>query len=407
MSAIPVMPPPHPGTTQWTRLVGIACCGTAALLGCVAAGVGELTVLHSARIWLSFAGAIAAGAALSRVPLDAKSWLIAAVTMFLASFGFPPHWDSFRFLATVLACVSLIGAVLLFLPVGIRASVGVVYLLFHFGGILTATTWPHPTPWLVDQLGSRVYQPYLKFFYLMNAYHFYSPEPGPASHLYFVVKYRTTANDPMTGKPTESFEWVTLPTRPEQIKDPLALTYYRRLAISENCAQATPDVLMPTTFEKTEAQQRRMEVHNGLRPGYPKIPVAPQDIEPLGLQYKVPSSMITSTILPSYVRHIASHHTTAERVPVMIRVYRLEHRIVPPALLVTGIDPYHATNYRPYFLGDYDANGELIDPQDPMLYWLIPIVHKPGGVAPGDARKKDFDDYLEKHAGVELEWRRP
>jgi hypothetical protein len=91
----------------------------------------------------------------------------------------------------------------------------------------------------------------------------------------------------------------------------------------------------------------------------------------------------------------------------LIRAYRLEHRITPPVLLVEGLDPYHPTTYRPYFLGDYDANGELVDPQDPMLYWLVPVVSKPGGAAPGDPRKRDYEDYLEKHAGAVLEWRRP
>jgi hypothetical protein len=407
MSVPSVLPPTSPNTIFRTRLLGIACCGTATVLGLVAAGVGEVTVLNTVRVWLSITGAIAGGAALSLLPLDAKSWLIAAATMFLAAFGFPPHWDSFRFLATVLACVSLIGAVLMFLPVGIRASVGAVYLIFHFGGILTATTWPTPTPWITEQLANHVYQPYLKFLYLLNAYHFYSPDPGPASHLYFLVKYQSTEIDPATGKPTESFEWVTLPTRPEQIKDPLALTYYRRLAISEQCAMATPDAFTPSTFEKSEAYQRRMEVHNGLRPGYPKIPIAPPETEPWGVQYKVPSPRITSYILPSYIRHIATHHKSADRTPVLIRAYRLEHRITHPALLVEGLDPYHPTTYRPYFLGDYDANGDLVDPQDPMLYWLVPIVNKPGGAAPGDPRKRDYEDYLEKHAGAVLEWRRP
>ena len=61
--------------------------------------------------------------------------------------------------------------------------------LYHFSSILVSTTSPDPTPWLVNQLGQRVYSSYQQFAYLRNAYHFYSPEPGPASLLFTLVTY--------------------------------------------------------------------------------------------------------------------------------------------------------------------------------------------------------------------------
>ncbi|MFO0938797.1 MAG: hypothetical protein U0798_20020 [Gemmataceae bacterium] len=408
MPPIDVLPPPNPQTITRSRQIGLGLCAVAALLGAIASALSDASFLNTPRIWLCFIGAVVAGSALSLKSTCWKSWLWASATMVLARFGFPSHWDSFQFLTTVLAAICLAGAVLAYLPLAVRSGVAIVFFIFHFGGILTATTWPHPTPWITDQLGHRVYQPYLKFMYLMNAYHFYSPDPGPASHLYFLVKSQTNEIDPNTKKPIEILEWVTIPTRPEQIKDPLALTYYRRLAISEQCAMATPDAFTPQTFEKSEVYARRMEVLNGLRPGYPRIPIAPPEIEPWGVQYKVPAPRITTYILPSYVRHIVAHHSTEKQKVVMVRVYRLEHRIMTPAMMAkSDLDPYHPTTYRPYFLGDFDANGGLIDPQDPMLYWLIPILNKPGGATPGDPKKKDFEDYLEKHAGAVLEWRRP
>ena len=407
MSDSDLIPPPDPRIITITQGVGFGFCAVAALAGFVAAE--NSVYINSIRIWFSLIGCIVAGSALSLKPTHAVSWAIASVTVLLARFGFPSHWDSFQLLVTVFGFVALAGAILAALPVTIRSAVAMVYFLFHFGGILTATTWPNPTPWITDQVGNRIYQPYLKFLYLGNAYHFYSPDPGPASHLYFLIKFRTTANDPKTGKPTEKLEWVSIPTRPEQVKDPLALTYYRRLSLSEQCAMATPDAFTPATFEKSEAYQRRMEVHNGLRPGYPKIPIAPPETEPWGVQYKIPSPRITAVILPSYIRHLVSNYTTPDQIPVSIKVYRLEHRIMPPSTYATDpkFNPYHPTTYRPYFLGDYDANGTLIDPQDPMLYWLIPIVYKPGGATPGDPRNRDYEDYLEKHAGAVLEWRMP
>ncbi len=38
-------------------------------------------------------------------------------------------------------------------------------------------------------LWGKVYRPYLQFFYLNNAYHFYSPEPGPPVLVWFRIDY--------------------------------------------------------------------------------------------------------------------------------------------------------------------------------------------------------------------------
>ena len=48
------------------------------------------------------------------------------------------------------------------------------------------------------QAFNRVYNPYLQFIYQRNAYHFYSPDPGPASVLVFLLKTET-GTDPVTG----------------------------------------------------------------------------------------------------------------------------------------------------------------------------------------------------------------
>ena len=69
------------------------------------------------------------------------------------------------------------------------------------------------------------------------------------------------------------------------------------------------------------------------------------------------------------------------------------------------MDPFHPTTYRPYYLGTYDAEGKLLDPEDPMLYWLVPVLPRAGGTSPIDGL--DYDDYLSKHAGFKVEWRQP
>src|SRR5437667_416198 len=82
---------------------------------------------------------------------------------------------------------ALAGAALVAAPRPWRQGVISAIIVFHFGGIFMATASPPPTPWLVEQMFQRVYNPYLQFMYLRNAYHFYSPEPGPASLLCFLL----------------------------------------------------------------------------------------------------------------------------------------------------------------------------------------------------------------------------
>ena len=47
---------------------------------------------------------------------------------------------------------------------------------------------------------------------------------------------------------------------------------------------------------------------------------------------------------------------------------------------------------------------ELLDPQAEMLYWLVPILERQGGGVPGDAKKKDYLDFMSIHAGHEFDW---
>ena len=61
--------------------------------------------------------------------------------------------------------------------------------------------------------------------------------------------------------------------------------------------------------------------------------------------------------------------------------------------------------FRIYFLGDYTPDGKLIDPQDPMLYWIIPVTMKPGKHPLNDPRPEHFDDYLTEHSGFIFDWR--
>jgi hypothetical protein len=277
-------------------------------------------------------------------------------------------------------------------------------MVFHFTGIFMATTAPStgnlPAPWLTVQAFTRIYNPYLQFIYQRNAYHFYSPDPGPASILAFLLKTETGTN-PMTGAKQYKTEWVVVPKRPDDVRDPLGLTYYRRLSLTEQLARGTPGVIVPDQFEKKEMMVRR-EAKRGAIPYHP--------FDALGMQYKLPNPDVARFLIPSYASHVIIEREPSKELAAKttVKVYRLEHQTMMIDRFETRMpdgryqDPYHPSTYRPYFLGEYDARGELVNPQEELLYWMVPII--PYLAAPNDQTnpfKKNYIDYMSVHA---LEW---
>ena len=112
-------------------------------------------------------------------------------------------------------------------------------------------------------------------------------------------------------------------------------------------------------------------------------------------------------LLPAYAKHLAVELSGPGRRVTRVQIYRLEHRIVQPPAFAAGVDPYNPITYRPFYLGEYDPDGTLVNPKDPLLYWLVPIIPKPGGASPTDPDRRTYDDYLSKHAGYQVNWRRP
>jgi hypothetical protein len=406
MTAVPapaeLVPPPEPKAVMRVGLIGLGLSAAAAALGAVTPGDG-LPILNTVRLLLAAAAAVVAGSAISMRPGMWKVWALAAGTGSLAAIaGVPEHWDSGRLLARCLTGLAAGGAALAAMKPVVRYSVVTVLVVFHFGGILCATTNPDPSPWLSNQVLSRVYMPYLSFTYMRNAYHFYSPEPGPASELFVLVNYELDETDPATGKKKRVSEWKTFPRRDEHMKDPLGLTYYRRLSLTEMVAPTFPDSFFPASMRQ-DAQGRRGAVAVGID-ARERIPIA--DEIPASAQYRVPRPDISRYLLPSYAHHWAVEYSGPGRTVVSTKVYRAEHRIVPTDKFVEGSNPYDPRTFWVYFVGDYDRDGKLIDPQDPMLYWAVPVVSKPGGPAPGDKQQVPYDDYLTKHSGFEFKWER-
>src|SRR5262249_25117463 len=246
-------------------------------------------LLLGARVVLLLVGVLATGVAVARQAQSALVLGLAALVTFTASHALDPDWDTVSVLFRIATIVALAAGVMVLLPqTGRRVAVSLM-VLFHFGGILTAVANVPPpggdAPWLVSQLWSRVYRPYLQFMYMTNAYHFYAPDPGPPCFLWFHVEYADG-----------SARWVKLPDRERDAKDPFALQFYRRLPITESTNN-----LLPVMPPPDDVVRRRLTA--SVRDGIP----APAEINqslPTVVQYRVPSDY-SKRLTATYARHAA------------------------------------------------------------------------------------------------------
>jgi hypothetical protein len=300
-------------------------------------------------------------------------------------------WDTFRMVLGAFVAVGLAGALLVLLPGRARRAVIVALVVFHFVGILTAVFSPAPpngvSNWTVGTAWMYIYRPYLQFMYLNNAYHFYSPEPGPATQLWFRVSYQ-----PHDGQKVPP-HWFMYPNREDF---PSRLLYQRALAMTESTAANRPGPLTAEfyagSFQRRRTAQFRIPFWSDLPPQ--QRPLAPPDV----FQYKEPTELAKKYIA-SYARHVA--HDPKFRSPdapdaavERVKVYRVLHNFLTPAKMAEGMAPDDPLTLMPVYVGEFDAEGTLKDPQDPLLYWVVPILPEPdghGGYAP--------KDYVAVHAG--------
>jgi hypothetical protein len=218
--------------------------------------------------------------------------------------------------------------------------------------------------------------------YLNNAYHFYSPEPERGGILvWFYVKYEDG-----------SAQWFKIPNRED---NPVAQQYTRRLSLVQSVNQLLPVGSIPEVIG-----QRRMQ--GWKTDGIPPHPdVADQ------MQYRPPNAY-SRLLLETYARHVARtvQHPQDPQMKVKgIKIYRLIHRIIDPREMNEGVDPTAPWLYYPYYQGEYDKEGNLLDPTDPYLYWLIPIIKgkvsrgpfRPGARLETEGDDSGVADYLEFH----------
>ncbi len=321
------------------------------------------------------------GESLTRGEEGSALLTLAGLTCFFAHWALfnpdsPQEADTLRTLLAAMVLAAFVAAPLLVVPQNVRRAVVSGLILLHFGGICTAALSAPPTPWVIGQLWGRIYRPYLEFMYLNNAYHFYSPEPGPASYLWFRLAYF----DPKEPK-TVYYHWVKIPDIDERgfPKYPVALEYQRVLALTENAVAGSPAVTFvnPTNQKPLPFYERRLKIlpTGGVLVGIPKsdmeIPFHPYIFEH---QYLEPNKSIKN-LLQSYARHVArmKHPDNPHLVFQRVKIYKLTHLLpIPPVQYIRGMDVRFPENYRAFFLGEFDAEGKMWDKNDPMLYWLLP-----------------------------------
>jgi hypothetical protein len=349
-------------------------------------------LLLGARIALLLAGLLATGIAVTRQARSAVVLGLAALVVFTASHALEESWDTIGTLFRVATVVALFAGLVVLLPQGGRRAVVSLLVVFHFGGIFTAVSnVPAPgsqSPWLVSQLWSRVYRPYLQFMYLTNAYHFYAPDPGPPCFLWFHVEYADGTS-----------RWVKSPDRDEHATDPFALRFYRRLPITESTNQLLPPMAVPN-----DVAVRRVAASQ--RDGIPS-PNAIAMPMPNVFQYRVPTDY-SKRLLQSYARHaaVAFPHEDGKTEVSGVKIYRVVHAILSPSDFVDGASVLDPTLYWPYFQGEFDHDGNLKDPKDPYLYWLIPILKiatsdgvAPSGASPAELHQEVYD-YVAVHTAM-------
>jgi hypothetical protein len=154
--------------------------------------------------------------------------------------------------------------------------------------------------------------------------------------------------------------------------------YYRRLSLAEstNFPGSMPYIGDIQTYRLTNTNI---------------IPLRPE--MPLNNQYRPPSDA-AKRWLCVYARHIArtyKYGAKPEEKVKNIKIWRVIHEILPASLFAKGYPPQYPTSYYPYYMGEFDADGKLMKscqlmtvptayggvasiPQDPLLYWLIPIM---------------------------------
>src|SRR5205085_2528639 len=147
------------------------------------------------------------------------------------------------------------------------------------------------------------------------AYHFYAPEPGPPTLMWYYVKFEDGAA-----------RWVKIPRREDYR---LNVEYQRRLSLTESINQVMPLGTPPQDVQTA----RYVGVQRDGIPLHPDVPIA--------MQYRPPQPY-SKRMLESYARHVlrsTAHPTDPTRKAIWVKVYRVTHALMIPSEINTGVEP--------------------------------------------------------------------
>ncbi len=267
-------------------------------------------------------------------------------------------WDSLITASRIFAMVTFCLTGFILLPLGAKKITAAFLLLFHFAGIISAVTSLEPpgapASWVATNLWAFYFRHYLTFTYMNNAYHFYSPEPGPPTLIWSKIQYEDG-----------SFLWFKIPSREES---PIQMHYQRMLSITESHNMATNQT--PDNWD--ERLQKRNLV--GLA-HQPQILPLNRTMSQSSM-YKEPTEY-SKKMVSSFALYLTKKFAHPDKNPQTniesIKIYKVTHGIITASDLARGEGPLDPTLFYPYFIGSFDKKGNLIDPNDPFLYFLLPI----------------------------------
>ncbi len=410
----------------WARLFGDGATAVRFLL--IAAGLAGATTAVCLRFWAGrpLLRHLKEGAAGERTA-GAGLLVLAGLTAFLTCWALylgaerAEEWDSLRLLLAVATLVAFAASIVVASGPRLRRVLLSALIVFHLGGIVTAVLAYPPSPWLMQVLRSRVYGPYLEFMQLSNAYRFYSPEPWPATQLWFRVEYHDADHDRVV------WNWFKIPDVDEegQPRDALRVRYQRRLSLTENI---TPSLPMPPREYRDRAGLIRTAEYFRKRDRQCPEPTAKENQKDLLGQEKATSKVFvpylwqvvpagdprlgytefaapdinSRLLLRSYARYAARlpHPKYPNATVKSVKLYKVLHRTLTPQETAAGADPQDLTNFLPYYEGQYDPQGNLQDPDDPFLYWMLPIVR-----VHGNNPNLPIQAWLYLHSGDEEHYR--
>ena len=302
-----------------------------------------------------------------------------SLSLFLTGASFSPEWDTMAMACHGFSLALLIIAVILVLPQKLKKVSISLLVIYHFLGITTAVTSLEPpgaTPsFIATNMWAYYFRHYLTFMYLNNAYHFYSPEPGPPTLLWFRIQYDDG-----------TFRWFKIPNRQES---PLQMHYQRMLSVTESTNMSSSNI--PDNWDE-KLQKRNLA---GLA-HTPQITPLNRSLSQ-SYMYREPSDH-SKRMINSYARYISKKFAHPDGKPSVnidtIKIYKITHGIITVQDLARDFDPLDKTLFYPYFLGTFDKTGKLLDPEDPFLYFLLPITRTMDPNQPSV-----LTDSLEIHAG--------